>query len=65
MRERIQTFLTLLGQVVQASGVDIRRYEPLAPSSLVIDRFTGDGWVCRIAAVSSADGAIAVVVGKQ
>ena len=31
-RERIQTFLALLGQEAQASGVDIRRYEPLAAS---------------------------------
>ena len=30
-RERIQTFLALLGQEAQASGVVIRRYEPLAP----------------------------------
>jgi type IV pilus assembly protein PilO len=29
-RDRIQTFLALLGQEAQASGVDIRRYEPLA-----------------------------------
>ena len=29
-RDRIQTFLALLGQDAQASGVDIRRYEPLA-----------------------------------
>ena len=31
-RDRIQTFLALLGQEAQASGVDIRRYEPLAAS---------------------------------
>ena len=31
-RDRIQTFLALLGQEAQASGVDIRRYEPLAVS---------------------------------
>ena len=30
-RERIQTFLALLGEEARASGVDIRRYEPLAP----------------------------------
>ena len=30
-RERIQTFLALLGQEAQTSGVVIRRYEPLAP----------------------------------
>ena len=29
-RDRIQTFLALLGQEARASGVDIRRYEPLA-----------------------------------
>jgi type IV pilus assembly protein PilO len=29
-RDRIQTFLALLGQEAHASGVDIRRYEPLA-----------------------------------
>ena len=29
-RERIQTFLALLGEEARASGVDIRRYEPLA-----------------------------------
>jgi type IV pilus assembly protein PilO len=33
-RDRIQTFLALLGQEAWASGVEIRRYEPLAaPSS--------------------------------
>ena len=31
-RDRIQTSLALLGQEAQASGVDIRRYEPLAAS---------------------------------
>ena len=31
-RDRIQTFLALLGQEAHASGVDIRRYEPLAAS---------------------------------
>ena len=31
-RDRIQTFLALLGQEARASGVDIRRYEPLAAS---------------------------------
>jgi type IV pilus assembly protein PilO len=31
-RDRIQTFLALLGEEAQASGVDIRRYEPLAAS---------------------------------
>ena len=29
-RDRIQTFLALLGQEARASGVEIRRYEPLA-----------------------------------
>ena len=33
-QDRIQTFLALLGQEARASGVEIRRYEPLtAPSS--------------------------------
>ena len=31
-RDRIQTFLALLGQEAHASGVDIRRYEPLEAS---------------------------------
>jgi type IV pilus assembly protein PilO len=33
-RDRIQTFLALLGQEARASGVEIRRYEPLDRSSL-------------------------------
>ena len=95
-RDRIQTFLALLGQEAWASGVEIRRYEPLAAPSFsnvdrtaiavvrnqpepeaakdpdaragllpVFDRVAGDGGVRRIAAVSSADGAIAAVGGKQ
>ena len=39
-RDRIQTFLALLGQEARASGVDIRRYEPLAvlPSAKPTER---------------------------
>jgi type IV pilus assembly protein PilO len=38
-RDRIQTFLALLGQEAWASGVEIRRYEPLAaPSSTSTER---------------------------
>ena len=32
-QDRIQTFLALLGQEARASGVEIRRYEPLTASS--------------------------------
>jgi type IV pilus assembly protein PilO len=39
-RDRIQTFLALLGQEARASGVEIRRYEPLAapPSATSTER---------------------------
>jgi type IV pilus assembly protein PilO len=39
-RDRIQTFLALLGQEAWASGVEIRRYEPLAapPSATSTER---------------------------
>ena len=39
-RDRIQTFLALLGQEARASGVEIRRYEPLAvpPSTTSTER---------------------------